>query len=171
MQMNAGLFCCCSGLGHCGTGQLVGTALGGCAAPPAHWQGTDGHSWPSSCCRGTKSFYYLFPPLAGSACLAQSSAMQPAGLGSACQGSTRSAAPVGTGQGIGFKVKEGAFGLDVKGKEVRPQHCCPEPWVPHPGGARGHRWAVGSLSWGQAPMAGELEPNGSWRCCPTEAIL
>lgn len=156
MEMNAGLFCCCSGLGRCGTGQLVGTALGGCAAPPAHWQGTDGHSWPSSCCRGTKSFYYLFLPLAGSACLAQSSAMQPAGLGSACQGSTRSAAPVGTGQGIGFKVKEGAFGLDVKGKEVRPQHCCPEKCgCLIRGGAQGCGWGPGELSWGaHSPLQG-----------------
>lgn len=119
VRMNAGLFCCCSGLGRCGTGRLVGTALGGCAAPRLIGREQMGARGPVPAAWAQRASITCSPLPAGSACLAQSSAMEPAGpgsacMGSACLGSTPSA--VGTGQGDGFKVKEERFGSDMKGK-------------------------------------------------------
>jgi len=44
---------------------------------------------------------------------------------------------------------------------VRPGHCCPELWVPIPGGNQGHGWALSSLSWGTA----STRQGWGWRGC------
>ena len=72
-------------------------------------------------------------------------------------------------RGNGFQLKEVRFRSHVRGKSfpqraVRRRHCCPELWVPIPGGARGRGWALGSLNC--QPTAGvvmgtlkALQPN------------
>lgn len=52
-------------------------------------------------------------------------------------------------RGNGFQLKEGKSRSDVRGKfftqrAVRRWHCWSELWLLIPGGARGHRWALGS---------------------------
>ena len=40
---------------------------------------------------------------------------------------------------------------------VRCWHCCPELWVPHPGGAQGHGWDPGSLRWWEVSQHPSIE--------------
>jgi len=51
--------------------------------------------------------------------------------------------------GEGFKLKGRRIGLDIRRefltqRAVRCWHCRPELWVPIPGDAHGHGWALGS---------------------------
>ena len=70
-------------------------------------------------------------------------------------------------RGNGFKLKQGRVRLYIRRKSfpqraVMPRHCCPELWVPISGGAPGHGWALGSLSWGAGVGLGAvraLQPN------------
>jgi len=69
----------------------------------------------------------------------------------------------------GFKLKEGRFRLDLRGKSfpqraVRPWHSCPESCgCPIPGGAQGH------IGWG--PGQPELLPDSVLAILPTAGGL
>lgn len=62
-------------------------------------------------------------------------------------------------KGNGSKLEEGKLRSDARRKFSTPragrcQHCCMELCCSSAGGAQGHGWVLGSLSWGQAAHAG-----------------
>jgi len=51
---------------------------------------------------------------------------------------------------------------------VRSWHCCPECGCPIPGGAQGHGWVLGSLSWWEASSPRQGWGRGALSSLPTQ---